>query len=397
MKKKAVFFYSFSDKNAGDFSLNISAVKILVKNSFFVTIVSRFNPDDEDFVRTKEYFLRCFGTSVQVVSSPFKLDRSAGLLTHAINNFHGLVTSIGLFKNKKIERLVKDSDLVVLCGGNILRCGNFVDFMRLLALDYPLALARNYQKDYVIFPQSTADINRLGKWLLRKMINGSKVTFIRENISFKKIVSICPEANVVETLDLAFFLLNVSKFKKPHKYKKIAFTIRADSLGGLSTLPFVDKELIENTVIKQVLRLKELGHEVFFVVQGTAEDAIFTREIANRLFGNNGIRINVLEERDTFKLIDIYSGFDVLIGMRLHSIILAAVAGTPSYGFFMEEWGVKNPGILKKMGLPNSFVKDGINTDEVLALLESKGEFQNGIKEIYKKERGKIDNALKSS
>lgn len=386
MKYKAVFAYSFSDRNAGDFSLNIAAIDILVKNSYSVTVISRFLEGEVEFLSTKNYLESLFGESVKVVSSPLKLDRSANLASKLKSNLDGLLKCLGLIKNTQIERLVQDADLVVLCGGNVLRCGGFVDFMRLLALDYPLSLARKFKKDYVIFPQSTAEINFFGRWVLGKMINNSKATFIRENISFSKLKSLYPDANLVETLDLAFFLLDARKFKPSNHVKKIAFTIRGDTLGGLSEIPTHEKEEITKEIIKQVRNLKELGHDVSFIVQGAKADTLITNDISTNLLSEN-INIPVIEERDTFKLIDIYSDLDLLIGMRLHSIILAAVAGTPSYGFFRQEWGLKNPGILNQINLPYGFVDDGMKLDSIVELLNEKKSFQNKIMKIYEEEK----------
>lgn len=379
MKKKAVFAYSFSDENAGDFSLNISAIDILVKNNYFVTVVSRFTPDEERFISTKNYLESRFGDEIEVIGSPFRLERSAGVVKRFFNNLHGFATMLGMLRNQIVEGRIKESDLVVLCGGNLLRCSGLADFMRLLALDYPLSLARKYNKKYIIFPQSTLEANRAGRWLLARMLNGADVTFAREKYSYDKLSAWFPKAKIVQTLDLAFFLLDKNIFKEPSAVKKVGFTIRGDTLGGLADISPAEQTEISKEIASCVKSLRALDVEIFFVVQGTASDFALTSLVANSF----DFDIPVIEERDTFKLIEIYSELDLLVGMRLHSIILAAVSGTPSYGIFRKEWGIKNPGILADLDLPYSFVGEGPKLDNLVGLLDKKVGFQSDMIKLH--------------
>jgi len=381
MRKKAVFAYSFSDKNAGDFSLNISAIKILVDNGYFVTVVSRFCEGEEQFISTRKYLVGLFAGSVQLVGSPFRLDRSASLYKSVFNNLHGLLVSFGLIRNSEVDRLICNSDLVVLCGGNVLRCGRLSDYMRLRALDYPLSIARKFGKRYIIFPQSTAGINFFGKRILGRMINNADVVFVREDISFDRLSSWYPSARLEKSLDLAFFLMNEDLFKDGRQgRKKIAFTIRAEAIGGLGALSHGDEAAVVEQVKAATLSLAS-NHDVYYIIQGSESDREITYKIRNELLGSHGLDVPVLEEHDTFRLIEIYSGFDLLVGMRLHSIILAAIAGTPSYGLFLKEWGFKNPGILAQLDLPCSFVDDGggVDVDRVEELLAEKKKFQGKV------------------
>lgn len=43
------------------------------------------------------------------------------------------------------------------------------------------------------------------------------------------------------------------------------------------------------------------------------------------------------------------------VAMSLHAAILALSVGTPALGFFAEEWGLKNAGIMSEAGMPWSY------------------------------------------
>lgn len=396
--KKAVFAYSFSARNAGDFSLNIAAVDILIRNGYFVTVISRFGSDEPDFSQTSAYFNSLYGSKVEMIGSPFKLDRSANPLVRFAHALYGGLTLLGL-QNKRIKNKIESSDLVVLCGGNILRCGRFADYMRLLALDYPLSIARKLNKKYIIFPQSTADVNLIGRPLLGKMLNNAEVSFIRERLSFERLKKLYPSANLQENIDLAFFLLEESRFKKSSAGKKrIAFTIRAETIGSIDALPDYERRAIVDRIKVAALSLSKYN-DLYFIVQGAEGDREITQLIKDELLVGHSLDIPVLEEHDTFSLIELYSSFDLLIGMRLHSIILAAIAGTPSYGFFLKQWGFKNPGILDQLGLPYSFVDDGcgINIDKVDEFLCKKAGFQSHVSNLVATKRGVFSTALEHS
>lgn len=396
--KKAVLAYSFSDKNAGDFSLTIATIQILINNGYFVNVISRFKKDTEEFKSTNKYLNQKFLNNIKLIESPFHLDREAGLLEKQINNLKGYLTSQNYIKNNEIINIIKESDIVILCPGNLLRCESVQDYMRLKALDYPLKIARENNVKYIIFPQSSSIIKPFAEKLLGKMINGSHTTFTREELSFEKLKQLYPNANIVSSIDVAFLLSETHRFKPNNKETSVAFTIRGDGIGGLKDLTDYDKNLLKQKLDKIIEKLSLKNVAITFVVQGTIADLKFTEECAKQFSEKYSIKIPIIEERDTDKLLDIYANFDCLIGMRLHSIILAAAAGTPSYGLFLEEWGLKNPGIMDMIMLPFSIVdsesQSKVDFNEIAKILNSKEDFQKRYLDFLEKEENKFNTVL---
>lgn len=398
-KKRAFIAYSFSANNAGDFALTVAAINILIENGFEVVLASRFKANTKEYIETNNYYKKNYSNQVRMFESPFLLDRGAGFFSKIFNNIHGVMVLLGLINNKQIKREIKDSDIVMIGAGNFLRCSSFADYMRLRAFYFPLKIAQKQKKEFIILPQSTADISNFGIPLLSKFIERAKVVFVREHLSYEKLKSIFPKGNIVETLDLAFFLQDESVFKiDNNKKKKIAFTLRIGGIGGLRD--FTEEELnrIKKRVLNSIESLKE-KYDICFIMQATPDDLIFTEEVKKEAFERFNIEIPIIEEHDPVKLILLYSSFDLLIGMRLHSIILAACGGTPSYGLFFKEWGLKNPGILDSLELPYTMIDDkvDISLTKVERLLENKREFQQKIKVFYENDSTKFVNALKTT
>lgn len=397
--KRAFIAYSFSANNAGDFALTVAAINILIENGFDVVLASRFKANTKEYIETDNYYKKNYGDQVRMIESTFLLDRGAGIFKKIYNNIHGLLVLLGLINNKQIKQEIEDSDIVMIGAGNFLRCSSFADYMRLRAFYFPLKIAQRQKKEFIILPQSTAEISNFGKPLLAKFIERAKVVFVREHLSYDKLKKLFPKGNIIETLDLAFFLQDESLFKVDNnKKKKIAFTLRIGGIGGLRDFTEVELNQIKKRVLKSIESLKE-KYDICFIMQATHDDLIFTEEVKKEAFENLKVEIPIIEEHDPVKLISLYSSFDLLIGMRLHSIILAACGGTPSYGLFFKEWGLKNPGILDSLELPYTMIDDkvDISLTEIEKLLENKKEFQQKIKEFYNNESPKFVNVLRTS
>lgn len=391
-KKKAVLAYSFSANNAGDFALTIAAIDILIKNHFEVLVISRFRKTDKEYNDTESYYQRHYKDRVKMIESPFILDRDASVLRKLRNNIHGFLVLSGIIKKNIIHNVIADCDIVIMGPGNLLRCSSFADFMRLKALYYPLGIGKSLNKEFVILPQSTAEIKNYAKPLLGKFLDGAKVAFIRENLSYNKLKKTFPGANLEEAIDLAFFLLNEKLFVSNNKTtKKIAFTLRIDGIGGLRKFTVKEMNSIKERVFNTINSLGN-NYEYSFIVQAPHRDKRFAQECQSYFLEKFGFEIPIIEEHDPLKLIKLYAGYDLLIGMRLHSIILAACGGTPSYGLFFKEWGLKNPGILNSLELPFTMIDDNqdIEIAKIHELLSYKEEFQKKVLNIYERDSKKF-------
>lgn len=385
--KTAFLAYSFSDKNAGDFALTLAAINLLITNSFDVIILSRFTKKTKEFAETKEYYHKRYGSKVKMIEAPFTLKRDANALLSLINYIKAFFVFIGIGKDAYVRQAIKDSDVVIIGGGNLLRGNTFADYIRLYALYYPVKLAGKNKKQHIILPQSSGKISFSGKFILSKLIRRSKMVFMREKHSYKKLKSMFPEANITDTFDLAFFLQKKEFYMPPKAAKKkIVLNCRADGIGGIRELSARKKGKVEEEFLKIINQFKHEA-EFTFVVQGTKLDREFTDSLKNKVLSEINLDISIIENHDPLQLIDLYEQFDLIIGMRLHAIILAVCGGTPGYGLFFEEWGLKNPGIFDSLDLPYTMLdgdKQLNNADFniISALLSSnKSVFHKKIKE----------------
>ena len=365
--KKILLIYSYSAKNAGDLAITLGALDLLSDNKNEIITISRYSENDEQYHESATYLKKRY-SDLKIFPSPFELNRNTSKLNLLKQYLNGFLKILGLKNNTEFKKLVKGFDKVYFNGGNLLRCGSITDFIRLVALIYPLKVAIKANIPVVILPQSTAKINFWGRKLLKPVLNDSEKVYCREELTFETFKKSFPQAPLYLNTDLAFFISHRIK-KETESAKKIAITTRSQTIGDIDELPANKKQLIKRTLQGITHKLLEKGYQVVFVVQ-TKKDRTFTHEIFSD-FKKQDTKVEFFENYNPIELIKFYSTCDLLLGMRLHSIILALTAGTPCIGYFEENWGLKNPGIIE------AFNQDFIYTDDnhelkLLSLIQNK-------------------------
>jgi len=341
--KKIGLIYSYSAKNAGDLAITLGALDLLTTSHYNVTAISRYSPDDEEYKESLDY-LKKRNPNVNIIPSPFILNRNTSKFSLFKQYLDGFFKITGLKSNKAFKNKIRSFDKVYFNGGNLLRCGSITDFIRLIALMYPLKIVINSKIPVIILPQSTAKINWLGRILLKPILNSSQQVFCREDMSYQTLKNYFPKAPIRLNTDLAFFIEHGIS-KNNFKTNKIAITTRSQVIGDLYELSDSKKQLIENQLINLTNEFLKNNYEICFVVQ-TKNDLAFTKKIYNNFTQNP--KVSFYENYDPLELMKFYSTCDLLAGMRLHSVILALTVETPSIGYFEKSWGLKNPGILKE-------------------------------------------------
>lgn len=343
MSNKALLIYSYSAKNAGDLAITLGALDLLSYNKNEISTISRYSANDEQYKASSAYVKKRY-QDLKIYPSPFELNRNTSKVGVLKQYLIGFLKILGVKTNTEFKKLIQGFDKVYFNGGNLLRCNSVTDFIRLVALIYPLKFAIKSNIPVVILPQSTAKINFWGRKLLKPVLNAAEKVYCREELTYKIFKQYFPKAPLQLNTDMAFYI-NHGVSKTQQESKKIAITTRSQTIGDINELSASKKQQIKQALHDVTNNLLDLGHQVVFVVQ-TKKDMAFTHEIFSD-FNNQNNKVEFFENYDPIELIKFYSTCDLLIGMRLHSIILALASGTPCVGYFDRSWGLKNPGILK--------------------------------------------------
>jgi polysaccharide pyruvyl transferase WcaK-like protein len=252
---------------------------------------------------------------------------------------------------------------------------------------YPLNIARRHNKDIIVFPQSASTINRLGQRILSPILTKSALLMLREKDSFDYLSSLMPPKNFYQTIDLAFFIdkanLPSPLVKEQHS---IGITLRFHTVGDISYLP---EDLIKEYLSELGEAVEELKntHNVVIIVQ-CDKDYEKSMSFAAKH------QIQIKKTNNVLELLATYKKMDLLIGMRLHSIILALSVGTPCFGLFCKQWGLKNPGMMKTFDMPYRFCDDHLNSEDILSairpLLDNRKVKSDHILQLIEQEKSNI-------
>lgn len=376
--KTVGLIYGYSARNAGDFAITLGAIDVLLQMGYNLKLFSRYQRQQQDFQEAEKYLKKRYGDKIDVIiDSPFYLDRSSNLLSTLFHYADGAFTIMGLKRNEYFYNSLINCDIVAFNGGNLLRCESFIDYTRLCALLYPLKIAQKAHIPYIIMPQSASKIDSVGRNKITPLIKTASQVFFREKESFDYMSHLIPSDNYRQTIDLAFFI-NKTSLPKIHRKKVIALTMRFHTVGDIGYMPEKNQSDIFEQMSRYVANFR--SQYDFIVVVQTDKDFDKSEAFA-KLHG-----LPIVKSNDPVELLEIYSSVSLLIGMRLHSIILALSVGTPCFGLFYKQWGLKNSGLMNYFNMPYRMMDDTIQSDSDIDsigdLLSQVNNFSSSIKKI---------------
>ncbi len=362
--KKALVFYLYGCRNAGDMAICLGLIEVLKKQNYDVTFVSRFGDAEPEYIRSCEY-IHSYYPQVNVKPGIFKFDREGSVSQKLLSYMHGLCKVVNPVKDKRIKELIAKSDVVFFNGGNLLRADKWADYLRLCALFYPINMAYKAKKNIICMPQSTAQINKIGHFLLNRYLKKFDQIYIRESDSYQKISDTFPHIRFKKSTDLAFFIRDNDHaavcFRQKYpdlinkKKSNVALILRHSGIGDIGLLPEERRR-----VLMKVLRRFIVDHpeNAYRIVVQTEKDRAVSSAFIGMLPKETDVKL--VEEHDAFLLRELYKQMQFTVSMRLHACILSLSALTPVIGIFDHAWGLKNSGILSDFAMPFVFPQ---NTD----------------------------------
>jgi len=255
--------------------------------------------------------------------------------------FNSVINFLISFGNET-KRAIKDCDFVIMGGGNLFggpeNRANFIWGVQGLFVKF-------YKKTLFIMGQSIGENKSiLSRYFLKKIFNYASFISLRDRESINLLNELQIQKNIFLQPDFAF----CSKTIQKEKNKTIAVSLRnskkLDTKAILSIIEFLNFQVEKNGYKIDLLNFQ----------QGTAGEEKINKEIFNKIQKKDFIKMyNNLT--DTSESLEIIARSEILIGMRLHSIISAIKTNTP---FLALDYAPKIWNLLKSLGLENQFIKD---------------------------------------
>jgi len=233
------------------------------------------------------------------------------------------VKAINRWDIKLIYKTIKKCDLLISGGGSLLQ--DVTSNKTILYYLLIIKIAQICKKEVVFYAQGFGPVNKKhNQFLVKKVLNKINHIFVRDIASKQGLKNIgVTRPSIVVTADPVIGMetnqtlpLAVKNLIDTNK-DKLRVGIYLRSWGN-------DKKLIDKMEILSKLLAKECL-EIFFIPMQHPEDIDFLKDIS--LEGMRGHPItNQLEVEEVFALT---GKMDLVIGMRLHALIMATAQGVP--------------------------------------------------------------------
>ena len=240
------------------------------------------------------------------------------------------VGSIHKYSFLRIIGEMKKSDALVFAGGGI-----FQDSTSVKSLYYYLfliSLAKFFGRKVILIGQGIGPLKN--RYLLKKALANVELVAVRDERSMKELSTMgAKPKKLALTADMAFLLpppdknkgmkmLDMDGIKKCKKHL-IAFALRAPVNERFACLNY--KELAEACDHL----IKEKDSQVVFLIFNYPDDIDAVEKVMSLMKYPAHI---LLRRCSPVEMLDTVSVCDGVIGMRLHSLIFASIAGVPSLG-----------------------------------------------------------------
>ncbi|MBI6004193.1 polysaccharide pyruvyl transferase family protein [Clostridium perfringens] len=378
--KKITITNGYTWYNKGDAGIllgTVNAIKEIFGENIEINILS-FTPDEDKKRYCKDSIIKDVYSNV-LNPYPFKKTfwgKKLAILK-LFTNISINYLNINLLKDRFVEnneniKILKESDLIVVCGGGFLGGKKFNSFMHL----YQMYINSKFDKPVILWGTSIEPFkNNIVKYFTEKQLNNLTHIFPRETITYDYLKeSDIKEDKFTIIPDMAFMLENKDeKFEFINKLRD-----EFDCLFGLTvrewSFPNVEnagkaKENYINAICETIIEFSEEKNAVFiFIPQVIFEgddDSIVANEIRDRLpkkYKKHFI-INK-EDWSPVQIKSIIGNFDMFVGTRMHSNIFATSMAVPTVAIAYEK---KTNGIMETVGLSDYIVEiDTITSKELI-------------------------------
>lgn len=251
------------------------------------------------------------------------------------------VDAVDRWQIKEIAKVIKASDLLISGGGSLLQ-----DTTSNKVIPYYLGIVKIalwYKKPVVFYSQGVGPVAKgLGKWLIKTIGNKVSKIFVRDEGSKALLESIgVKKAPITVTIDPVLGIKVKSELV--HQLEPNLVTGKK---VGIYIRPWKnDKELVDK--LKEVVEyMVDKDYDIYLMPMYHKEDLSISEELANHL----SERVHVIRQEMTIDEVVAYTAqFDFILGMRLHSLIMAHAVGVPMIGLSYDP---KVEGFLKEVHAP---------------------------------------------
>ncbi len=254
------------------------------------------------------------------------------------------------------------SDLVVFGGGSLLQ-----DTTSRRSLDYYLAIARVarlLRKPVYFMGQGIGPvINEQSKQKVARVLNRVQYITVRDRDSKQQLLDMGVTKPPIEvTADIVLGLYRREVETAPGIRVLERYQLGDEDQGrmvGISVRNWRELSGYKTVVAELADSLAAKGYKVVFLPFHFPGDVSCARDVVRQMQGD---AVVIREECTTIEMLGMISRMELLIGMRMHSLIMAALMGVPSVGLSYDP---KIDAAVNLMGLVDGGRVENLNLEQL--------------------------------
>lgn len=305
--------------------------------------------------------------------------------------YMGLRYSLPFLVSQKLRILLEDyakADTIIFVGGGYIRSKKgLTQSLNVIMHLFPFVLARCFPARRIVAPISIGPFAyRWQAHLAAYCLQDCDCLAVRERYSYEMIKPYQP-AQLVLSYDHALLIRRISKQNAQTKKIKIGFTIR----------PWLDSKAQTKLEEAYVSALVWLSKEKRIVIQPIIQvdapqfgegDREVTNRVVYRLIQEGLTVLAPINIKSVSHARRVYAKLSLLLGMRMHSNILAATQGVP---FVAISYEYKTQGIAYDLGLEDYCIPcTDVDAVRLFSLLHRAVQNRNRLKRLINKQLLKI-------
>jgi N-acetylglucosaminyldiphosphoundecaprenol N-acetyl-beta-D-mannosaminyltransferase len=225
---------------------------------------------------------------------------------------------------------LKNSDAFILGGGGLIQ--DSTSIRSLLYYLFLIISAKILKKKVILLGQGIGPVRN--KYLLKWALKGVDLITVRDERSLKELTEIkAKPRKLVMTADLSFMMAPPDKENSKKILGSAGIKKTKSRLIGISLRPPVKGKNIEAKYKAMASLCDHLilhkDSQVVFLIFNYPDDLNVTSKVMGMMKYPANV---VLRQLIPAEMLDVISGLDAVIGMRLHSLIFSAIAKVPGFG-----------------------------------------------------------------
>lgn len=321
------------------------------------------NIGDDAMVETFSKFFKEKGVDLIVMSqNPDATERKYG------------VKAVDRFNIFQVIKTIKNCDMLISGGGTLLQ-----DVTRIISIWYYLGiilLGILFKKPVYILFQGFGPINnRFNIWLTKKVVSKVKHVVLRDKKAYEEMKKLGFDMKNVEiATDLVFDLDIIDKEQSKKILKKYIPEYNEEKRYlGVSLRPW--NEIYNQEKFGKILDRvkKEYNAQIVFFPFHKKQDYLFSKDIQGVMWENSYIIYDDLKPSEFAGLMSL---MNANIGVRLHSLVFAAITKVPVIGITYDP---KVDGFLQDIGMKPVCDYENIDEEKIMKQVDKvfKGEAQD--------------------